>query len=89
MKLLYRICAALAVWFLFGYLAYTMYRFDEPGGRQYRIVTLVGSFMVGIFGKLAAAIIAAVMGLVAGIFVALHKEEDDPEEDRIVPKRHL
>lgn len=89
MQLLYRICAALAVLFLFGYLAYTMYRFDELSGRQYRIVMLIASFMVGIFGKLVAAIITAVTGLVAGIFVALNKDDYDSEEDRIIPTRHL
>ncbi len=66
MKLLSRIFSALLVAAVFAYLAYSMYYFDQLSGRQFRIVILIAAFMTGIFGKIAAAVITAVLGLAAG-----------------------
>lgn len=88
MKLISRIGSALIVVAVFGYLAYTIYSSDHLSGRQFRIVLLIASVMTGIFGKTAAAVITAGIGLAAGIFLVADKE-DDNDSDKIIPTRHL
>jgi ABC-type multidrug transport system permease subunit len=87
MKLLYRISGALIIAAIFAYLTYTMYAFEQLSGRQFRLVILIVSFMVGMLGKIAAAIITALIGLGLSIFSFLHK--DDEDKDKIIPTRHL
>lgn len=87
MKFLSKIFGALVVMAMFGYFAYTMYYFDNLSGRQYAFVILIASFMVGVFGKTVAAIITAVIGLLAGIFII--RSKDDEDEDKIIPTKKL
>ena len=87
MKLFSRISGALVIAAVFAYLAYTMYNFDHPGVRQFRLVLLVAGFMVSIFGKMAAAVITAITGLAVTFFT--FRDKDDEDEDKIVPTRHL
>lgn len=73
---------------VFSYLALTMLSFDILTGRQYRIVIVIASFMVGIFGQTIAAIITALLGLGIGIFVIVSKD-DEEEKDKIIPPKKL
>lgn len=86
MKLLPKIGGVLVAMAAFGYLAYVMYHFDDLTGRQYRLVILIASFMVGIFGKTVAAIITAVLGLALGCFALLSKD-DEEDDDKIIPTK--
>lgn len=88
MKLLSRIWGALIVAGVFGYLALAMYHYEQPGGRRYRLVVLVVTFMTGLFGKTAAALITAATGLAASIWILLRKE-DDQDKDKIIPTQRL
>ncbi|UUV20870.1 hypothetical protein [Paenimyroides aestuarii] len=87
MKFLYKLFSALVVLATFVYLAYTMYFFDDLSGRQFFLVILIASFMIGIFGKTVAAIISLVIGLLAAIFVLWSKDED--ESEKIIPTKKL
>lgn len=82
-----KILEALALLGAFGYLAYVMYNFDHLSGRQFRIVILIASVMTGIFGKVAAAVITAVIGVAGCIFLLADKDDDEDEDTIIKSKR--
>ncbi|RPD39633.1 hypothetical protein [Chitinophaga barathri] len=71
-----------------GYLAYTMYNIDHLQGRQFRIVILIASVMTGIFGKIIAAVITAVIGI-AGCFFLIVDKDDEGNKDKIVESKKV
>lgn len=88
MKLIGKIFTAIVVMAMFAYFAYTMLYIDNLSGRQFYIVLLIATFMVSIFGKTVAAIITAILGIFAGIFIILSKDDDD-DRDKIIPTKRL
>lgn len=72
-----KIAEALAVLGVFGYLAYAIFFFGDLSGRQFFLVILIASFMISIFGKIAAAIIMAVLGVAGFIFMLVDGEDED------------
>lgn len=81
-----KIIEALLILGVFGYLAYVMINFDQLSGRQFFFVILIASVMISIFGKIAAAVITAVIGIAGCIFMLADRDDDD--RDKIIkPKR--
>ncbi len=82
-----KIAEALLLLGVFGYLAYTMINFDHLGGRQFFFVILIASVMTSIFGKIAAAIITAVIGIAGCILLLVDK--DDEDDDKIIESKRV
>ncbi len=72
---------------VFGYLAYVMINFDQLSGRQFFFVILIASVMISIFGKIAAAVITAVIGIAGCIFMLADRDDDD--QDKIVRSKRV
>ncbi|MGN7722434.1 hypothetical protein [Chitinophaga sp. 22620] len=82
-----KIIEALLILGVFGYLAYVMINFDQLSGRQFFFVILIASVMISIFGKIAAAVITAVIGIAGCIFMLADRDDDD--QDKIVGSKRV
>lgn len=82
-----KIIEALLILGVFGYLAYVMINFDQLSGRQFFFVILIASVMISIFGKIAAAVITAVIGIAGCIFMLADRDDDD--QDKIVRSKRV
>jgi hypothetical protein len=84
-----KIFEALVMLGVCGYLAYIMLNFDDLSGRQFFFVILIASVMTGIFGKITAAVITAVIGIAGSIFLLADKDDEDEDKDEIIESRRI
>ncbi|MCZ4244126.1 hypothetical protein [Pedobacter punctiformis] len=82
-----KIFPALIVLGIFLYFANMVYNFDNLSGRQFALAIIVAGTMVSIFGKVAGAIITALLGIAGFIFVL--RDKGDNNKEKTIPTKRL